>query len=132
MPVRNIRNLTNIHQTQRRVCGRLDPDEFCVWFQYGFVADFERWSKSHVYAVRGGDFGEVAMCAAIHIRYGYDVGAGGEGLEDCCCCGGAGGECEGVAGMFEGSNGFFELIPTRSEVLAIAIISEGGDLPIGI
>jgi hypothetical protein len=63
--------------------------------------------------VRGGDFGEVAMGAAIDVGYGDDVGARGEGLEDCCCCGGAGRECEGVARVFEGSDGFFEVIPTR-------------------
>lgn len=43
-----------------------------------------------MYTVRGGDFGEVSMRPAVDVANTNDVGAGGEGLEDCGCCGAAG------------------------------------------
>lgn len=115
MPVRNIRDFADIHQTQGRVRGRLNPNQFRVWFEDGFGADFEGWCKRDVYAVRSCDFGEVAMRAAIDVRDGNNVGTGGEGLQDYCCCRGAGGERERVAGVFEGSDGFFEVVPISAQ-----------------
>jgi len=61
-------------------------------------------------AVCGGDLGEVAVGAAVHVGDGDNMGASGEGLQYYCGRGGAGGEGEGVAGMFEGGNGFFEVV----------------------
>ena len=57
-----------------------------------------------------GDFGEVAVRAAVDIRYGDDVGARGEGLQDIGCGCRAGGEGKGVAGVIEGGDGFLEVV----------------------
>lgn len=85
--------------------------------------------------MRGGDFGEVAMRAAVDVGDGDDVRTCGEGLQYCCCCGGAGGECEGVAGVFERCDGFFEVVPIHPRILALRSLSRMGekkDLPVGI
>lgn len=56
------------------------------------------------------------MCAAINVADADDMGAGREGLQDCGCCGGAGGECEGVVGVFEGCEGGFEVFSVDEEI----------------
>jgi len=57
-----------------------------------------------------GDFCEVAVCAAVDVGYGDDMGALSEGEEDCSGSGGAGSKGESILGMLEGSNGVLEVV----------------------
>lgn len=54
-----------------------------------------------MYAVGGGDFGEVTVRAAVDVGDGDDMGARGEGLEDGGGCGGAGREGESILCVLE-------------------------------
>ena len=60
--------------------------------------------------MRRGDLSEVAMCAAIDIGYGNDVGTCGERLEYYRGGCGTRGKSEGEAGMFKSGNGIFKIL----------------------
>lgn len=101
MLVRDGGDGADVDEAERRVAGGFDPDELC-FVGSDQLADFDLdgGGEGDVDAVRGGDFCEVPVCAAVDIGYGDNVGARGEGLEDRGCRCGAGGEGEGIAGVF--------------------------------
>lgn len=112
MPVRNSSNGADIHQAQSRVAGRLNPDQLrLVGTDQVLNIQLDRRREGDVHAVGSGDLGEIAMGAAIDIRDGNDVRAGGEGLQDDSSCGRAGGESQGVAGVLKCSDSFLEIVP---------------------
>lgn len=76
-----------IREFQSRITWCLDPNElsFARTDEF-FDVDFDGGCECDGDAVCGGDLGEVAVCAAVDVRDGDDVGACGEGLEDCRCC----------------------------------------------
>ena len=58
-----------------------------------------------------GDFGEIAVRAAVDVGHGHDVAAGCEALEDGSRGGGARGEGERVFGVLESCNCLLEVFP---------------------
>jgi hypothetical protein len=85
MLVRNARYIPNIHERERRVRRRLDPYELRVWADALCDVNFDGRAKGNEHVVGGSDFGEVAICAAVDVGDGDDVGAAGEGLQDVGC-----------------------------------------------
>ncbi len=108
-------DVPDIHQAQGGVAGTLDPDQLRLIRadELGHV-DLDARRKRDLDAMGGSDFGEVAMRAAVDIRDRDHVGALGERLEDQRRGGGARGECEGEAGMFQRRDRLFEIVPAVS------------------
>lgn len=97
-------NIANVDKGQCGVGGRLDPDQFRLWSNKTSNVDLDAGAEGDLDIVREGYFGEVAMCAAVDIRDGYDVRASGERLKDVGGGSRAGAEGECIAGMLESSN----------------------------
>ena len=115
----------DVNEREGGIGGRFDPDEFGLWADEFGDIDFDGGGEGYFDAVCECDFGEVAVRAAVDVRDGDDMGAGGEGLEDCGGRGGAGGEGEGVAGVFEGGDGFFEVVPVGVCAATVFIEADG-------
>lgn len=104
-------NLADIHQPESRVRRGLDPDEFGVIRADQLLnVGFDAGREGDMDAMRGGDLGEVTVCASVDVRDRHDVGAGGKGLKDDGGGRGAGGEGQSISGVFESGNDFFKLV----------------------
>jgi hypothetical protein len=98
--VRDGRHFADVDERERRVRGRLDPDELGGGADQLGDVDFDARAEGHLDVVRKGDFGEVAMRAAVDVGHGNDVRAARERLKDVGGGCGARTEREGVPGMF--------------------------------
>ena len=81
MPMCDIGDEADICQAECGIARTFDPYEF------SFVrpdqvrnVELDAWGKGNVDAVSGGDFGKVAVCAAVDVGDGDDMGACSEGL----------------------------------------------------
>ncbi|CRK35398.1 hypothetical protein BN1708_006723 [Verticillium longisporum] len=110
----------HVDETEGRVRGRLDPDELGLRRDVGRDVDLNLGRESDLDAVGLGDLGEVAVGAAVDVRDGDDVRAGGQRLEDDGGGGAAGREGEGVLGLLERSDG-------RLKVVAVGVVDREMD-----
>lgn len=110
-------HLADVHQPKRWVRWGLDPDEFgVIWPDQLLNIGLDGRGESDMNAMSGSDLGEVAVGATVNVRNRHDVGAGRKRLKDNGGRRGAGGEGEGISGVFESGNGFFKVVtvsPTR-------------------
>lgn len=96
----------DVDEREGRVGRGFDPDEFGpVGLDHAGDVEFDGGRKGDLDAVGRGDFGEVAMRAAVDVGDGNDMASGSETLEDNGSGGGARGKGESVFGLFEGGNG---------------------------
>ena len=102
-------DMADVDEAQRGVGGRFDPDEARVLVDVLGDVDFNFRGEGDFDAVRLGNLREVAVGAAVDVRYGDDVGSGGEGLQDVCGGSRTGREGEGVFGVLEGGDGSLEV-----------------------
>lgn len=96
----------DVDEREGRVGRGFDPDEFGpVGLDHAGDVEFDGGRKGDLDAVGRGDFGEVAMSAAVDVGDGNDMASCSETLEDNGSGGGARGKGESVFGLFEGGNG---------------------------
>lgn len=96
----------DVDEGEGRVGRGFDPDEFGpVGLDHAGDVEFDGGRKGDLDAVGRGDFGEVAMGAAVDVGDGNDMASCSETLEDNGSGGGARGKGESVFGLFEGGNG---------------------------
>ena len=75
------------------------------------------------------DFGEVPVCSTIDVRYGDDVRARRERLQNGRCSSRTGGEGKSISCMFKCCNGFLKVIPRiTSPISAPETDKERGNL----
>ena len=87
MLVGNGRDFSNIDQAKCRIAGAFDPYELGLfWSDEVCNIYFNARRECDLYAVCCCDLCEIAMGTAVDIGYGNDMGALGEGLENCGCC----------------------------------------------
>ena len=103
-------DLADVDEREGRVGGRLDPDELRVGADQLGDVDFNARAEGHLDVVGEGDLGEVAVRAAVDVRHGHDVRAGGERLQDVGRRGRAGAEGERIAGVLERGDCAFEVV----------------------
>lgn len=83
MAVGNFSHGFDIHQTEGRVGGGLDPDEFgLIGPNQVLDMQLDAWREGHVDTVRRCHLGEISVSAAVDIGDRNNVRPSGEGLED--------------------------------------------------
>lgn len=115
----------DVDEAQGRVAGRLDPDEAGLAGDVLANIDLNLGRKGHLDAVGLCDLGEIAMGAAVDVRDGDDMAAGGQALEDVGGGGAAGGEGEGVLGVLEGGDGGLEVGAVRVRGARVFVLANG-------
>lgn len=101
---------SNVDQAEGRVAGSLDPDQPGIGGDVLGNVDLNLGREGDLDAVGLGDLGEVAVGAAVDVRDGDDMAAGGQALQDDGSGGAAGGEGQGVASVLEGRDGSLEVV----------------------
>ena len=111
MPVGDCGDGADVHETEGRVAGAFDPDQFgLVGADQVRDVGLDAWGKGHLDSVCFGDLCEVAVGAPVYVGDADDMAACCEGLQDYGGGCGARGEGEGVFCVFEGGDGGFEVI----------------------
>lgn len=101
---------SDVDQAERRVAGGLDPDQPRVGGDVLGNVDLNLGREGDLDAVGLGDLREVAVGAAVDVRDGDDMAAGGQALQDDGSGGAAGGKGQGVASVLEGRDGSLEVV----------------------
>lgn len=100
----------DVDQTEGGVAGSLDPDQPRLGGDVLGNVDLNLGREGDLDAVGLCDLGEVAVGAAVDVRDGDDMAAGGQALQDDGSGGAAGGEGQGVASVLEGRDGSLEVV----------------------
>ena len=80
--MRNLGNLLDVHQSQRRVRRRLDPDQLGILGPDQLLhVHLDGRSKSHMNAMGRSHLGEVSMRSTVDVGDGNNMRARGQGLE---------------------------------------------------
>lgn len=109
-------DLAYVDQAQGRITRTFDPYQLRLTRPYEIRdVHLDARRECNLNAMRRSDLSEVSMRTTIYVGYGDDVRSGGEGLEDSCSGRRSGGKSEGEARVFEGCDGFFEVLPKHNQ-----------------
>lgn len=81
--MRNLGNLLDIHQSQRRIRRRLNPDQLGIFGPDQLLhVHFDGRGESHLNAMGRSHLGEVSMRSTVDVGDGNNMRARSQGLED--------------------------------------------------
>ena len=133
--MRNSGNGSDIHEAQRWIAWRLNPNQACFGANQLGNIQLQPRREGDLHAMSGCHLGKVPVCSTIHIRDRYDVGASRERLKDCGRGGATGGEGQRIFSMLESRDSLFEIVSVwvcasgvlvRSYWLADGSLCKGG------
>jgi hypothetical protein len=116
-------DLADVDEAQGGVGGALDPDQPGGVGDVLADVDLDGRGEGDLDAVGLGDLGEVAVGAAVDVRDGDDMRAGGQALQDVGGGGAARGVGEGILGVLYGGDGRLEVGPVGIATPAVLVLA---------